>query len=148
MAGQRRAFPFALILLLVPFVQSQTQSSTVILDGTVAETILLSNSDLHVRLQGEQTGLEVSLGPKRFLGEHALVPSVGDAIEVTGTLVGNGSLLIATSLHMGGRSLRLRRTPATSGCSGCKGHGCSHHSCGSHGDRCGHHRYGNCCGHE
>ena len=50
---RRHALPFALILPLVPFVQSQTQSSTVILQGTVAETTLLSNRDLHVRLQSE-----------------------------------------------------------------------------------------------
>ena len=148
MMGLRHALPFALILLVVPFVQSQTRSSTVILQGTVAETTLLSNSDLHVWIQGEQAGLEVCLGPKSFLEDHALVPSVGDAIEVTGTLVGNGSLLIATSLHMGSTSLGLRGTPATRGCSGCNNHGCGYHGCGSRGNQCYHHHYGNCCGHE
>jgi hypothetical protein len=147
MMGRRHAFPFALILLLVPLVHSQTQSSTLILQGTVAETTLLSSGDLHVWLQGEQAGLEVCLGPERFLEDHALLPSVGDAIEVTGTRVGNGSLLIATSLQMGSKSLGLRATPATRGCWGCDGHGCGHHSCGSRGDQCDHHRYGNCCGH-
>ena len=148
MMGQRYALPFALILLLVPLVQSQSQNSTVTLQGTVAETTLLSNGDLHVWLQGEQRGLEVCLGPQGFLQDHALVPSVGDAIEVTGTRVGNGSLLIAASLQMGGKSLGLRGTPATTGCSGCNPHGCGHHGCGCVGNQCDHHHCGNCCGHE
>ena len=44
---------FALLLILAPFVRSQTQNGTVTLKGIVSETTLLSNNDLHVWLQGE-----------------------------------------------------------------------------------------------
>ena len=93
----------ALLLILTPFVCSQTQGSTINLKGTVSETTLLSNNDLHIWLQSDRAGSEVCLGPARFLDDQGLLPAVGDSIEVTGTRVGNGSLLVATSLKRGAR---------------------------------------------
>ena len=42
-------------------------------------------------------------GSSRFLDDQDFLPGVGDSIEVSGTHVGNGSLLVANSLQMGGR---------------------------------------------
>lgn len=136
-----------LLLLLAPFVQSQTQNSTTTLKGTVSETTSLSNNDLHVWLQSDRAGSEVCLGPARFLDDQGFLPEVGDSIEVTGTRVGNGSLLVANSLQMGGRILTLHRASATQGCPDC-GHNCGHHDCGGYHHGCNHDHHGHCCDHE
>lgn len=139
---------FALLLILAPFVRSQTQNGTVTLKGIVSETTLLSNNDLHVWLQGDRAGSEVCLGPARFLDDQGFLPGVGDSIEVTGTHVGNGSLLVATSLQKGGKTLTLRRASATQGCPDCGGHNCGHHGCGGYHQGCNHDHHGHCCDHE
>jgi len=139
---------FALILIVVPFVYPQTQSDTVTLKGTVSEITLLSNNDLHVWLQNGRTGSEVCLGPARFLDDQGVQPAVGDSIEVTGTRAGNGSLLVASSLQMGGKPLTLRRTSATEGSPDCGGHNCGHHDCGGYHHGCNHDHHGHCCDHD
>jgi len=73
---------------------------------------------------------------------------VGDSIEVTGTRVGNGSLLVANFLQMGGKTLTLRRASTTQGCPDCGGHNCSHHDCGGYHHGCNHDHHGHCCDHE
>jgi hypothetical protein len=146
MNGKICTLLFALLLILAPFVSSQTQNSPVTLKGVVSETSLLSNKDLHVWLQTERTGSEVCLGSSRFLDDQGFLPGVGDSIEVTGTHVGNGSLLVATSLKMGGKTLSLHRVSATQGCPDCGGHNCGDHDCGHHG--CNHDHHGHCCDHE
>ena len=146
MIGKRNALLLALILILTPFVWSQTQSDAVTLKGVVGETTLLSNNDLHVWLQGDRAGSEVCLGAARFLEDQGFLPAVGDRIEVTGTRVGNGSLLVADSLQMGSKNLRLRGTSAVPGCPGCRGHHCGYRDCGGCGHHCNHH--GHCCDHE
>ncbi|HLI62351.1 MAG TPA: hypothetical protein VKV05_03045 [Terriglobales bacterium] len=153
----RNTLLIALILAFTVFLhaQTQTQNDTVTLKGTVGETTLLSNNDLHVWLQSGRSGSEVCLGPERFLESQGLVPAVGDSIEVTGVRVGNGSLLVASALEMRGKTLNLRASqgpPASSsgggpcpGC-GCGGYGCGGYGCG--GRHCGHCGYGHCCDHE
>ena len=139
---------FAILFILAPFVRSQTQDDTVTLKGTVSETAFLSNNDLHVWLQSDRAGSEVCLGPARFLDARGFLPGVGDSIEVTGTRVGNGSLLVANSLQMGGRTLTLHRASVTQGCPDCGGHNCSHHDCGGYHHGCNHDHHGHCCDHE
>jgi hypothetical protein len=149
MIRERDTFLLVLILVLVPIVWSQTQNDLVTLKGTVSETTFLSNNDLHVWLQGERAGSEVCLGPARFLNDQGLMPGVGDTIEVTGRRVGNGSLLVADSLQMRGKTLPLSRASATTGCHDCSGHDCGDHDCGGyHHHGCGHHHSGHCCDHE
>jgi hypothetical protein len=139
---------FALLLILAPFVRSQTQNGTVTLKGIVSETTLLSNNDLHVWLQSDRTGSEVCLGPARFLDDQGFLPGVGDSIEVTGTRVGNGSLLVANSLQMGGKTLTLHRASTTQGCPDCAGRNCGHHDCGGYHHGCNHDHHRHCCDHE
>lgn len=141
----------ALTLTLAPLLHSQAQPSATTLKGTVSETTLLSNNNLHVWLQAEGTGSEVCLGPEGFLADQGLVPAVGDRIEVTGVRVGNGSLLVANSLEFRGKALNLRRAqPAQAQGSPCANGGCGCGSCGSGGcgHHGGHHGYGHCCDHE
>ncbi len=114
----------------------------------MSETTLLSNNDLHVWLQGDRVGSEVCLGSSRFLDDQGFLPGVGDSIEVTGTRVGNGSLLVANFLQMGGKTLTLRRASTTQGCPDCGGHNCSHHDCGGYHHGCNHDHHGHCCDHE
>jgi hypothetical protein len=145
----RNTLLIALIFALTAFLQSQTQNSAVTLKGTVGETTLLSNNDLHVWLQSGRSGSEVCLGPERLLESQGLVPAVGDTIEVTGARVGNGSLLVASELEMRGKTLSLHASPdpSASGSAGgpCPGGGCG---CGGDGHHCCHHGNGHCCGHE
>lgn len=147
MIGKRKSLLFALLLILTPFVWSQAQSDAVTLKGLVGETTLLSNDDFHVWLQGDRAGSEVCLGSAGFLKDQGFLPAVGDRIEVTGTRVGNGSLLVANSLQMGGKNLRLRGASVVPDCPGCGGHNCGYRDCGG----CGHHHdhhHGRCCDHE
>ncbi len=146
MIGKRITLLLALILILTPFVWSQTQSDVVTLKGLVGETTLLSNNDLHVCLQGDRAGSEVCLGPARFLEDQGVLPAVGDRIEVTGPRVGNGSLLVADSLQMGGKNLKLRGAAAIPDYPGCTGHHCACGDCGGCGHHCNHHGHG--CDHE
>lgn len=127
-----------LILVLIPFAWSQTQTNTVTLKGTVAETTLLSNNDLHVWLQSDRLGSEVCLGSANLLDDQGLRPQAGDTIEVTGVRVGNGSLLVADSLQMAGKTVTLRRASASQDCPNCGCGHCGHHSNG----RCNHGCYG------
>ena len=139
---------FALLLILAPFARSQMQSATVTLKGIVSETTLLSNNDLHVWLQNDRVGSEVCLGSSHFLEDQGFLPGVGDSIEVTGTRTGNGSLLVATSLQKGGKTLRLLGTSRPLGSPGANGHCCcGNEDCGSSGHHCNHH-HGHCCDHE
>ena len=150
----RKTVLIALILVFAPLLQSQTQNSAVTLKGTVGETTLLSNNDLHVWLQNGRSGSEVCLGPERFLASQGLVPAVGDTIEVTGARLGNGSLLVASALEMRGKTLSLHASPdpSASGSAGgpCPGGGCGcgGYGCGGYSHHCGHHGSGHCCGHE
>lgn len=143
-----------LILILVPLLQSQTPSDAVVLKGTVSETTVLSTNDFHVWLQGERSGSEVCLGSKRFLENQGLLPAVGNSIEVTGVRVGNGSLLVASSLQMGGTTIKLRTSQEAQASSnlcpngGCCGCGCSGYASQGNGHHCDHHGYGQCCDHE
>jgi hypothetical protein len=151
---RRNTLVIALILAFTSFLQCQTQNDAVTLKGTVGETTLLSNNDLHVWLQSGRSGSEVCLGPERFLASQGAVPAVGDSIEVTGVRVGNGSLLVASALEMRGKTLNLRaaQDPPASGSAGgpCPGGGCGcgGYGCGGYGHHCGHHGDGHCCGHE
>ena len=123
---------FALLLIiLAPFVRAQAQNATVTLKGIVSETTLLSNNDLHVWLQNDRVGTEVCLGSSRFLEDQGFLPGVGDSIEVTGTRIGNGPLLVATSLQKRGKTLSLPRTSQPLDSPGANGHCC----CGN--DACG-----------
>ncbi len=139
---------FVLLLILAPFVRSQTQNGAVTLKGIVSETTLLSNNDLHVWLQNDRVGSEVCLGSSRFLEDQGFLPGVGDSIEVTGTRTGNGPLLVATSLQKGGKTLRLPGTSQPLGSPGANGHNCSHHDCGGYHHGCNHDHHGHCCDHE
>lgn len=150
----RHALLLALILAFTPLLPSQTQNDTVTLKGTVGETTLLSNNDLHVWLQNGKSGSEVCLGPERYLASQGLVPAVGDTIQVSGARVGNGALLVASALEMQGKTLNLRASqnppasgsaggPCPGGGCGCGGYGCG--GCGHHSGHCG---CGHCCGHE
>lgn len=143
MIGNRHIFLFVIIFFFAPFVWCQVQPDTITLRGTGSDATVLSNNTLHVWMQGEQEGSEVCLGPKRFLENEGFRPGVGDNIEVTGVRVGDGSLLVANSLQMGGKTLALRTMQAAGprangGCGGgCGGGGCvgyehhwNHHPCG------------------
>lgn len=148
MIRQKSALLSVLILILAPFVWSQTRNSRVTLKGTVSEATLLSNNDLHVWLQNGSSGSEVCLGSADFLDSQGVLPRVGDNVEVTGARVGNGSLLAATSLQMGGKTVTLRRaltsTPAGQDCPNCGGYNCGHHGCGYGHHGCNHY-HGHCC---
>lgn len=148
MIGKRDRFLLVLVLFLVPIVWSQAQNDTVTLKGTVSESTLLSNNDLHVWLQDGRTGSEVCLGPATFLDSQGVLPRVGDRVEVTGTRAANGSLLVANSLQMGSKSVTLRRTSAGQDCPNCQGYHCGHHDCGGYHHGCNHDHRGHCCGHE
>jgi hypothetical protein len=141
---------FALLLvILAPFVFSQAQNATVTLKGIVSETTLLSNNDLHVWLQNDRVGSEVCLGSSRFLEGQGFLPGVGDSIEVTGTRTGNGSLLVATSLQKGGKTLSLPGTSQPLSSPGANHHCCcGNNDCGSDGHHCSHHHHGHCCDHD
>jgi hypothetical protein len=148
MIRKRSTLLSVVILMLTAFAWSQTQSGTVTLKGTVSEATLLSNNDLHVWLQNGSSGSEVCLGSADFLDTQGVLPRVGDNVEVTGIRVGNGSLLAATSLEMGGKTVMLRRGPASSptrpDCPNCGGYQCGHHGCGYDHHGCNHH-HGHCC---
>lgn len=148
MADHRKALPLGLILMIVPFVWSQTSSESVTLKGTVGETTLLSNNDLHIWLQNGSTGSEVCLGPAQFLKDQGLLPGVGEIVEVTGIHVGNRGVLRANSLQMGGKTLTLDRTFAGQGCPDCGDHNCGRHDCGTSHHGCDHGHHGHCCAHE
>jgi len=61
MTDRKKALLLGLILMVVPLVWSQTSSDSVTLKGTVGETTLLSNHDLHIWIQNGNTGSEVCL---------------------------------------------------------------------------------------
>jgi hypothetical protein len=144
MNRKRSALLSVLILILIPFVWSQTQTSKVTLKGTVSETTLLSNNDLHVWLQNGRLGSEVCLGPASLLDDQGVLPHVGESIEVTGTRVGNGSFLVANSLEMAGKTIALRRDPVRQDYPNCAEYNCGHHCGWHHGcNHCGH-----CCDHD
>jgi len=147
MISKRNMLLLALVLIFTPFILSQAQTGRITLRGSVTETTLLSNNNLHVWLQSDRDVSEVCLGPTRFLDTQGFVPSVGDNIEVTGTRVGNGSLFVADSLQMGGRTLALRGASVASGCPGCSGYNCMHHDCAGYDHGCNHH-HGHCCDHD
>ncbi len=148
MISKRSALLSVLILILVPIVWPQPQNNTVTLKGTISETTLLSNDDLHVWLQNDRAGSEVCLGPASFLDDQGLLPHVGDSVEVTGTPVANGSLLVANSLEMGGKTVMLRRASARQDCPNCGRYNCGHHDCGHYRHGCDHFHHGHCCDHE
>ncbi len=148
MNAKRSTLLFALLLMLAPFVRAQAQNGTVSLKGTVSETTLLTNNSLHVWLQSDRAGSEVCLGSSRFLEDQGFLPKVGDSIEVSGMRVGNGSLLVADSLQMGGKTLALRRVSGSPGCPDCGGYGCRRHNCGGYHRGCNHGGYGHGCDHE
>jgi hypothetical protein len=147
MISKTRFCLVGLIPFLVILVWSQPQSSSVTLNGIVAETTLLSNNDLHIGLQDGPKGTEVCLGSVRILQLQNLLPTVGDRIEVTGTSVGNGPLLMANSLQIGDRHVRLRGPSDATGRAGCATNGCGSDDCGACGHH-GNHHHGDCCGHE
>ena len=148
MTHQRNALLLGLVLMIVPFVWGQTSSDSVTLKGTVGETTLLSNDDLHIWLQNGRTGSEVCLGPAQFLKDQGLLPGIGDTVEVTGVRVGNRGVLRANSLQLGGKTLTLDRTFAGQGCPDCGGRNCRHHDCAAHHHGCNHEHQEHCCDHE
>lgn len=137
-----------ILFALAPVLYSQTQDGTVALKGVVSETTLLSSNDLHIWLQGEHGGSEVCLGSARFLDTQGFLPAVGDTIGVKGAHVGSGSLLVASSVQMGGKTLTLRRTSATQSCPDCGGHSRAHSDCGGYHHGCNRDHHGHCRDHE
>jgi hypothetical protein len=142
------ALAFFLFLFLAPLAQTQTQSDDATLRGTVGEATQLSNGDLHVWLETPSGGgSEVCLGSGRFLEDQGFLPSVGDAIEITGVRAGGRSLLIANSLQIRGKTLTLSGTKTMADCPGCASHDCGGHDCGHHNcvdhDCCGNYGYHN-----
>lgn len=148
MTNGKKAFLLGLILVVVPIVWGQTSSDSVTLKGTVGETTLLSNNDLHIWVQTGNTGSEVCLGPSQVLRNQGLLPNPGDTVEVTGIRVGNRGVLRASSLQIAGKTVALDHTFAAKSCRGCGDHNCDHHDCGSSHHGCDHGHYGHCCDHE
>jgi hypothetical protein len=144
MHGRVTTLAFILFLFLTPLAQTQTQNEMVTLRGVVGEATQLSNGDLHVWLQSAAGGSEVCLGSARFLADQSLLPGVGDSIEITGARTQKGSLLVANSLQIRGKTLALSGAKGTADCPGCTGHAsgehnCGHHNCGGHCADYGHH---------
>jgi len=148
MTDRKKVLLLGLILMVVPLVRSQIPSDSVTLKGTVGETTLLSNNDLHIWIQNGNTGSEVCLGPSQLLRDQGFLPSIGDTVEVSGTRVGNRGVLRANSLQMGGRTLALDRSAAGQNCPNCADHDCGHHDCGAYHHGCEHGHHGRCCDHE
>lgn len=151
MASTKNQILLALILLFAIPLCCQTSSTAVTLAGLVGETWLLSNNNLHVWVQNGQNASEVCLGSASFLQKQGVVPHVGDRIEVTGTRLAGGSLLVASSLQIGNKNLQLRQASGTFRCSGCQGDGCGYGCAYGDCDGCAHQgssHHGHCCDYE
>ena len=147
MTDHRKALLLGLILIFVPFVWSQTSGDSVTFKGTVGETTLLSNSNLHIWVQNGNTGAEVCLGPAQFLKSEGFLPGIGDTVQVTGSRVGKRGVLRANTLQMGGKTLTLDHSNVGQSPPDCGGHSCAHQACGDH-HGCNHWHHGHCYGHE
>ena len=148
MTHQQKVLLLGLILMVAPLVWSQTSGDSVTLKGTVGETTLLSNNDLHIWVQNGNTGSEVCLGPSQLLKDQGLLPNIGDTVEVTGMRVGNRGVLRANSLQIGGKTLALDHSFAAKRCPSCADHTCDHQDCGGYHHGCDHRHHGHCCDHE